>query len=393
MTANRLGLMRFTQASLLFFILGCADSPAIPTAVVRDSAGVRLVEHGRLTDVLAFSVGDPLYRVGWSETDHEFARVVSGVLLSGGRAAVGDVTSDQIVVLSSTGEIEVVLGGSGEGPGEIGRLVSISRLTGDTIVVEDDGNARIAFFHGNKVIRSQRVHDGMAVMGLRAIGLQDRSLVMRISIYPAAFEESWLRAPVVLYALDSRQFDTVQSYDHVTSTLSPPAVNNPLRPSGHLGVTNGAILVARGDRPEVQMLDLEGRTKQIIRWSEERVPVSDEFWSQYSAVRSSRERRRTEEELAKYLTELRTAVDEPLPVFGGLRGDEAGRVWISKYPADYRHPTRFRVFDGDGEWLGWVNMPPRTGILDIGRDVILAIERDEFDVEAVVLLPLQRQAR
>ena len=34
-------------------------------------------------------------------------------------------------------------------------------------------------------------------------------------------------------------------------------------------------------------------------------------------------------------------------------------------------------------------MPPRVEILDIGSDVILAIQRNDFDVEAIVLLPLQ----
>jgi len=41
-------------------------------------------------------------------------------------------------------------------------------------------------------------------------------------------------------------------------------------------------------------------------------------------------------------------------------------------------------------WLGWVELPPRFEVLDIGRDHLLGLHRDELDVEAVALYPLGR---
>ena len=65
-------------------------TPSAGTVAVRDSAGIRIVENGPLSSAVAFRVGRPLYRIGGSDEDHNFVRVGAGVLLSDGRAAVGD---------------------------------------------------------------------------------------------------------------------------------------------------------------------------------------------------------------------------------------------------------------------------------------------------------------
>ena len=44
----------------------------------------------------------------------------------------------------------------------------------------------------------------------------------------------------------------------------------------------------------------------------------------------------------------------------------------------------------EGEWLGAVEMPRGARILDIGREYLLAVERDEFHLEAAVLYRLER---
>jgi hypothetical protein len=384
---NRSAPMCLAQVCLLILFGACSDSAPMSGAVVRDSAGVRLVEHGPLTDAIAFRLGDPVYRVGWSEDDHDFVRVPTGVLLSGGRAAVGDLGTDEVIVLSATGQVEAVLGGSGQGPGEIGRIRAVYGLPGDTLVVEDIGNGRVALFHGGHFVRSYRVGEGGARLGLRGFGLQDRALFMEISTYSAIFEEPWLQAPIVRHPLETEHFDTLRYYDFAPRT-SPGKPLNVLRSAGLTGVTQGAILVARGDRAQVEMLDLDGHTSQIIRWSEQRVPLSDEFWSEFAAVQWNQEQRRTEE-MSEHIAGYRAAVDDLLPYMRGVRGDRAGRVWVSEFSTDWRRPTRFRVFGRDGEWLGWVHVPPRTQILDIGNDMILAVQRDELDVEAVVKLPLE----
>jgi len=152
-------------------------------------------------------------------------------------------------------------------------------------------------------------------------------------------------------------------------------------------VTAGALLITRGDRAQVEVLDLEGRTTQIIRWTEQRRTVTDDLWAEY-AENMRGNMADDDVEVNRFLAEGRAVTDE-LPYLSYVHGDTEGRVWVSEYSLPFRYPERYRVFDRAGDWLGWVSMPPRVEILDIGSDMILAIQRNDFDVEAIVLLPLQ----
>ena len=362
--------------------LACGDAPPPPQAIVRDSAGIRIVELGPLVDRAAFQLGEPVYRLGWSDTDHNFGQVVTGVLLSEGRAAVGDWGSDEVVVLTSAGTVEAVLGGSGQGPEEIGSLTSLSRLPGDTLVLRDSGNGRISFIHEGQWVRSYRSE--VAYL-LTVVGLQDRNLVMVTSGYRPGFDEPWFQGSIVRHPLETQQFDTVRSFDWV-SRMSRGETS--LLPAwGSVGVTAGALLITRGDRAQVEVLDLEGRTTQIIRWTERSRTVTDDLWAEYAEnMRSGIAG--DDADVNRFLAEGRAATDE-LPYLSFVHGDTEGRVWVSEYSLPFRYPERYRVFDRAGDWLGWVSMPPRVEILDIGSDMILAIQRNDFDVEAIVLLPLQ----
>lgn len=115
--------------------------------------------------------------------------------------------------------------------------------------------------------------------------------------------------------------------------------------------------------------------------------LTDEMWSAYADwVRA----RTTEgpQETEAWLAERRGLVVEPLPPIGALLGDAEGNAWVGEYPRVSPDRPRYRVFAPDGAWLGWVRTPPRTEILDIGTDRILAIQRDPLDVEAVTVLPI-----
>ena len=368
----------------------CRSEAALDRPVeVRDSAGVQIVENGPISSDIAFRVGEPIYQTGWSPDGHLFQNVFSGVLLSNGRAAVGDIGNSELVILGASGAVEAVLGGEGQGPGEIGALISMARLGDDTIVVEDDGNARLSFFHGDSLIRSNRVESGRALFRLRSLGLEDNSLIMTISQYRLYFEEPWLRAPLVRHPLNTQQWDTVGLYDFA-QRISQNVTPNPIRPSGHAAVTAGGMIVNRGDRSQVERMDLSGQTTQIILWEEDRRPLTASLWAIREEYWASRNTRRTEAELREFLADLRAAATEHLPYSGGLHGDDAGNVWVAEYSMDFPHPARYRVFGPDGHWLGWVEMPPRFQILDIGREFLLGIQRDEFDVQAITLVPIVR---
>ena len=85
-------------------------------------------------------------------------------------------------------------------------------------------------------------------------------------------------------------------------------------------------------------------------------------------------------------------VPETKPAFGALLPDEPGNLWVADWVASPGLPRRWTVLDPAGRWLGAVEVPPRFFPFSIGSDWILGVERDDLDVEYVVLYPLEKPA-
>jgi hypothetical protein len=365
---------------------GCSRSGDASAYVVRDSAGIEIVEHGRLTDHEGFRISEPTYRTGWGESDPAFQRIFSGVLLSGGQAVVGDIETGEAVFLDSDGSVQAVVGGSGEGPGEVRRLMSVSRLDGDTVIIEDDGNVRLSYFHGGEWVRAHQFSEPEAALNTMGFGLIGRDQFVTASWYVPFFEEPWLEAPIVRHRLDTQQWDTIGFYDFMPR-IPRDRTPNPFRGAGYVALTPSAVVVGRGDRSEIELLDpVTGATSRIIRWQEEPRTVTDDLWSSYIDWVISRTPGSPDERMLVELDARRRAASAPLPYLMGIAADPAGRIWVSEFARAFPEPHRYRVFSADGAWLGWAVMPPRFRVLDIGTNRILGVQRNELDIEAVAIV-------
>ena len=70
--------------------------------------------------------------------------------------------------------------------------------------------------------------------------------------------------------------------------------------------------------------------------------------------------------------------------------DAERNLWAERYRTPWEaNPTWF-VFDEQGVWLGEVATPPGLHVFEIGSDYVLGRYRDEFDVQSVVMIPLDR---
>lgn len=293
-----------------------------PTFTAVDSADVRIVTHGLLEARSAFSLAEPVYQTGWGADGHEFVNVTSGVLLADGSAAIGDISTRELVLLDPAGAIDTILGGQGEGPTEFGAIGRVMLLDGDTLVVEDRGNARMVFLRGHDFLRSYPLGPQIFLFS-PPVGLVGRTRIGQLGVYQPFFEEPWLQAPLTRHVLGSETLDTIAIYDYIERIEHDPP--NPFRAQGGVSVTAGAALLIRSDRPEVRFFDPEtGATTQILRWVETRMPVSDEFWTEYEEARLAQPTQRSEEEVRATLAAARQSAVEPLPCFamyvGMIRG-------------------------------------------------------------------------
>lgn len=378
----------FMLAAALLSACAGGDTAA-PTFTTVDSAGVSIVEHGPLPDRTAFVLGEPLFRHGWRDGDFQFTRLFAAALMSDGRVAAGDLATGDLVMLSATGALDTILGGKGEGPAEFGSLMSIHVLSGDTLLIEDDGNMRLAYFHDGRVARTVQF-EGFASFMSRAIGIVDGTLIGEPTAYRPFFDEPWLSMPIVRQPSTGEPVDTLIMYDFVAQAIQDQP-NNPFRPRGSVGISGSDLLLARGDHPQVRVVDTRtGELTRVVRWSETPPQMTDEFWDLFAEPRLARVDPSEAAEARTELAAMRPLAEGDLPVIGSVWGDPLGRTWVGQYHWGFTLPNRLKVFGPRGEWLGFVDLPAHVQILEITEDRILGIETDDFDVQAIAVWELER---
>jgi len=369
--------------AVVLILASCGPGEPPLEVGVRDSLGIRIVQLGPLntppTDIRL--APGPVYQVGWLPGEPVFEHVVAGALLPDGRAAIGDQWSRTITVLSPSGEVERVLGGRGSGPGEIQTIIQMARLGEDTLVVQDNRNARFTLFHADSLLRSVPLSGPAQIAGV------DRQfLIRRTATHNSDFPEAWLRGVVTRLDLASGRVDTVRSFDWVQNRRGRPR----FPPGGEVGVTRGAILLGRSDRAQVEWVTTDGRLAQILSWEADRPRLSEEDWAVYEdyfmtepVFTVSTEDRR------ELFAQMRPPIGRPLPHFGRLLGDDRGNAWVADYSVNWRTSARFEVFTADGDWLGSVSLPPRFQVLDIAESRVLGVQFNDLGVAAAVVYRIE----
>ncbi len=90
---------------------------------------------------------------------------------------------------------------------------------------------------------------------------------------------------------------------------------------------------------------------------------------------------------------LREHLPEPdsIPNVDRLVVDDLGMVWVGSYVADPAAPRLYEVYDPEGRFVARVTMPGGVEVVEIGAGHVLGVNRDEMDVERVVVLTLVRE--
>ena len=363
--------------------------------MVRESAGVRIVEYAGLPDTepsLALAP-EPLYRHGGHPGEYAFGLIGRGRLFSDGSAALSDDASSEIVLVTPDGASHSVAAGAGEGPGEVGYVLGMFTRGQDSLLVLDRRNSSLSLFvNGSPVLTESLVdlrrNTSQWPMGLDGAG----KFLTATSSYRPGFEEEWLQGHMARFDPETGVVDTVASYDYV------PGDGNPSPGFGSVTVADGEFVQTRSDRPEVTWRVADGSVRQIVRWQAEPEHLTEEHVQRYGESLLPRLRfanpdapiARVEEMVRENVARREADLGKPLALFRSPFGDAEGRVWLPSYdiagPREGSPP--YTVFAPDGEWLGKVDAPPGLRILDVAHDRVLGVVTDEMDVQSVVVYEL-----
>lgn len=353
---------------------------------------------------------DPIFTAGaGSAPAHELiTRIVGAVRLDDGRYVVADGAELRLSVYDAAGRLERTFGRAGEGPGEFRALSGLWHTAGDTIGVWDSRLQRITRLRADgTVVRTDPIAfgPGRAPAGSGSLdafmgALGDGRVVL-----------AWLAAgrPVENQLLPDRMlfglFDSRGGFERllgsrtgmlrvVTQSGSGPFAFSPFPYAAvvrdTLVFTNGLDGIHFFDPAEagegpVRSLSVEAQTIPLAR-----------AWRQLDAALE-------QTDASAIMVELARSTDRSLgtlPVHARMISDSGGRLWLKQYDAASdamllrRGPVgggRWIILETDGTSVAYLTMPRGAAPLAIHGDELLAVVRDELDVESFAVYRLIRE--
>lgn len=371
-------------------VAACDRSDAVgDAAVVRDSAGVAIVENGSLEAVPACPLSsNPTVSIGSArgEEPYQLYRVFGARRLSDGQIAVVNQGSQELRLYDREGSFLHGSGREGEGPGEFRDAFQLWVLPGDTILVGDYRPWRfLVFGPGGEWVRDVTPEPlypnppDAAVLddGRSVLGSSERSR-----------EGSDFRPEVlhlIVHAPDGTLLDTLGVWPHGSYGQPIPGrgalwVYPWFEAFSRFAAAGESIAVTTAEQPEIRLMDASGGVRRIIRWEGRDRTVND---ADVAAAR--RELRQLLEPL---LTEDRP-VAEHFPTVAALEFGRDGRLWVRRYPRpEGPKGERWLVFEPEGRPACEVTLPDGFDPYEFGADYVLGTATDELDVERVVMYGL-----
>lgn len=394
--------------------------------VVRDSAGVRIVENRRprIDSRLGWTVGvEPVVTIGARDASDAFQlyRVRDATRLGADRIAVANGSSNELLVFDADGNYLGAWGGQGEGPGEFMSLALVRPWGPDSLIAADAQNGRISVFdldgkHGRtKSLRGdpssfsrtlmatagQEAESGISTLDTHvAVGvLPDGTLLTRDT---GGFGAQGLWRNDYAYAMMSSdgfsrlslgEFPGPEHYSE--SYVEGDLVHvMPLRhPFGRTTLTavwGDLAVTGRNETYEIRAYLSDGSLSRIVRRDHEvRSPSKAEqdaaFGDRFAGLADDDRQAR-----------MKVAVNAPVvasfPAYSSLRGDALDHLWVAEFklPDAKYDGTLWTVFDPEGRALGSVETPSGLTIYEIGADYILGKTTDDLNVEYIQLWGLTR---
>ena len=393
-----------TLVSVALFGSSCTTrAPATPDrgVVVRDSAGVRIVENpspGALPELAVAT--EPLLSVD-SGPGGDLSGVVAAARLSDGTVVIADEPSHEVRFYGPDGVHKVTVGEQGSGPAELTRPLALLVEQGDTVTVQDTRDLhalpdRVRFAPDGTFLGRVAVEGGLegVVTGVEYPGLcrwlPDGSLLVTVTHpdagadpprpgAPSRASMTFLRVDPALSRVDTLgEFGGIL-HQYVRLEDGPGGVGMVIpafavQTDWDEGAPDGTVLFADNERPGVLLVRGDGaRVRVSWRAVRERVTADDlEAWK-------AEHRARWPEGVLQRLEREWALMDVPewKPWYGNLVALASdGSVWVPEKSEFFVDPSPWLVFTPDGRLRGRAELPGPFRVLDAGPGWVLGSWHD-----------------
>lgn len=381
----------------------CAgDASPSTTALVRDSAGVRIVEHPTSFAADTWHLATtPSLSIGAEEGANSLDRVEGAHQLSDGRVVVANRGTRQLKYFDSQGNLLHNVAREGEGPGELSWISWSVTCGTDSVYVWDPFLARLSVFGpsgGFARSVNLRLEDNTPPTGDATC--DDGMILMQRRVpLPRQAGPRRDRVGLVLFDLDGRlvydlgEFPGPERYfwanpEGTGGTDGP----RPLGKTTVHALGQGRVYVGSADEYELRVLDLDQTLQQLIRRSPSDRRITNTHLETYISARLANvtdpNRRRRDE---RYWRNME--YPETFPAYAHLLLDAPGNLWVQDFVKPGDSVQTWNVFSPSGEQLATITAPVGLHVYEVGDAYVLGVTRDELDVEYVQLYDLIKSGR
>ena len=402
-------LLRSAVGFALLSAAACGTEAAPVGPALRDSAGIRIVEHPAGLELATWTLAaQPEATIGGradEDVAHQFTQIRGAVRLSDGRLIVGDWGSREARYFDAAGNHLRTVGGQGTGPGELRNLYNVDRVRGDTLVIGGwPIGSRYWFDENGDFVRNQAL--GPWFPGLLGRTLVDGGLVLdtyefgsygnTLENWAANGTEEEIRPTgiVEIVSADGQRSDTIGTIRgetwHKTGELRQDFAMHalPLTPRGFVAWSQDHVFIGHTETPEVNAFDMQGSLSLIIRWVPDEVGLSraDRMTFEQELIDGIRPDR--EPTFRRWLSEITYPATKPS--FSAMISDEEGNLWVRDSAPSDAETARWTVYGGDGQAVATITTPSDLEVLDVDATHLLAKRTDDLDVETILSFRVMR---
>lgn len=369
------------------------------SSVQGQSAGPLLAPEVRFTAHPEMTVG------GWADHSLALQDVRGAVFLPGGELWLASAARGEVLRFSASGELLGVLGGRGDGPGEIGRGPYGLHLCDGRVLVDEQ--FRYTFFSTSgdfeEVVNVPPYLQASIPSTVGIAGDCSAVLILlgevptpRAGVFRGHDVMAWLNLP----GGDIDTLVVVEGAERFSQEIGGQ-IQPSLLPFGSKAVWaqwGDSVYLGDSSTPELTLVSAEGDTIRSFRWA----APSRAIQEQEKAAMEIARRQQIQESpvLADFLPALETfPLPTRVPATSSVTVSAGGYVWVRAYPQfsdgfgqsvkiDEVSQDRIFVFRPDGSLFRIVQIPAGLEILEIDNDRIATLHYDEMQAPVVEVFRL-----